>query len=33
MWEGTPAGVYDKTLDLEKNALITQLGDRQCRAN
>jgi hypothetical protein len=33
MWQGTPAGAYDQALDLEKNALITQLGDRQCRAN
>ena len=33
MWEGASAGTYDKTVDLEKNALISQLGDRQCRAN
>jgi hypothetical protein len=33
MWQGVSAGAYDKTLDLEKNALISQLGDRQCRAN
>jgi hypothetical protein len=33
MWQGVSAGAYDKSLDLEKNALIAQLGDRQCRAN
>ena len=33
MWQGDPAGPYDKALDLQKNALITELGDRQCRAN
>jgi hypothetical protein len=33
MWSGTSPGSYDKTLDLEKNDLIAQLGDRQCRAN
>jgi hypothetical protein len=33
MWEGTPAGTYDRTLDQQLNAQITQLGDRQCRAN
>jgi hypothetical protein len=33
MWMGNSAGTYDKTLDEELNAQITQLGDRQCRAN
>jgi hypothetical protein len=33
MWQGVPAGLYDKSLDTELNAQISQLGDRQCRAN
>jgi hypothetical protein len=33
MWQGSSPGTYDKTLDLEKNQAITDLGDRQCRAN
>jgi hypothetical protein len=33
MWQGASAGTYDKTLDLQMNAQISQLGDRQCRAN
>jgi hypothetical protein len=33
MWEGTSPGTYDKAIDLQKNALITDLGDRKCRAN
>jgi hypothetical protein len=33
MWQGVSAGTYDKSLDTELNAQITQLGDRQCRAN
>jgi hypothetical protein len=33
MWQGDSPGVYDKALDLQANDAITQLGDRQCRAN
>jgi hypothetical protein len=33
MWQGDSPGTYDKALDLEKNSLISQLGDRQCKAN
>jgi hypothetical protein len=33
MWQGLAPGAYDKALDLQKNQLITDLGDRQCRAN
>jgi hypothetical protein len=33
MWQGDSPGTYDKALDLEKNGLISQLGDRQCKAN
>ena len=33
MWQGDSPGVYDKALDLQANDAITQLGDKQCRAN
>jgi hypothetical protein len=33
MWQGEAPGTYDKALDLEKNTLISALGDRQCKAN
>jgi hypothetical protein len=33
MWQGASPGTYDKALDLEKNGLISQLHDRQCKAN
>jgi hypothetical protein len=33
MWQGVSPGSYDKALDLEKNSLIAQLNDRQCKAN
>jgi hypothetical protein len=33
MWQGASPGTYDKALDLEKNSLISQLHDRQCKAN
>ena len=33
MWQGASPGTYDKALDLEKNGLIAQMNDRQCRAN
>jgi hypothetical protein len=33
MWQGLAPGTYDKAVDLQKNQLITDLGDRQCRAN
>jgi hypothetical protein len=33
MWQGTPAGTYDKALDQQLNAQILQLGDKRCRAN
>ncbi len=33
MWQGTSPGTYDKAADLLKNDAITQLGDRQCKAN
>jgi hypothetical protein len=33
MWQGASPGTYDKSLDLEKNDAIAQLGDRQCKAN
>jgi hypothetical protein len=33
MWEGTSPGTYDKATDLVANDQITQLGDKQCRAN
>jgi hypothetical protein len=33
MWQGTSPGAYDKAADLAANDAITQLGDRQCKAN
>jgi hypothetical protein len=33
MWEGNAPGPYDQSLDLQANAQITALGDKQCRAN
>jgi hypothetical protein len=33
MWQGASPGAYDKALDLEKNGLIAQMNDRQCKAN
>jgi hypothetical protein len=33
MWEGKAPGAYDKALDATANAAISELGDRQCRAN
>jgi hypothetical protein len=33
MWQGASPGSYDKTADAEANDAITQLGDKQCRAN
>lgn len=33
MWEGLAPGAYDKQADLAANDEITQLGDKQCRAN
>jgi hypothetical protein len=33
MWQGDAPGVYDKVADQALNAQITQLGDKQCRAN
>ena len=33
MWQGASPGTYDKALDLEKNGLIAQMNDRQCKAN
>jgi len=33
MWQGASPGTYDKALDLEKNDLIAQMNDRQCKAN
>ena len=33
MWQGDAPGAYDKTLDLQANDTIAQLGDKQCRAN
>jgi hypothetical protein len=33
MWQGASPGAYDKEADLAANEAITQLGDRQCRAN
>jgi hypothetical protein len=33
MWEGLAPGPYDKAADLVANDAISQLGDRQCRAN
>jgi hypothetical protein len=33
MWQGASPGAYDKAADAEANDAITQLGDKQCRAN
>ena len=33
MWQGTSPGAYDKSADVVANDAITQLGDKQCRAN
>jgi hypothetical protein len=33
MWQGDSPGAYDKALDLQANDAISQLGDKQCRAN
>ena len=33
MWQGTSPGTYDKSADGIANDAITQLGDKQCRAN
>jgi hypothetical protein len=33
MWRGTSPGTYDRGLDQEANAAITELGDRQCKPN
>ena len=33
MWQGSSPGAYDKAADAAANDAITQLGDRQCRAN
>ena len=33
MWEGDAPGVYDQALDVQANAAITLLDDKQCRAN
>jgi hypothetical protein len=33
MWQGAAPGAYDKSVDQTANAAITELGDRQCRAN
>ena len=33
MWQGVSPGAYDKAADQEANDAITQLGDKQCRAN
>jgi hypothetical protein len=33
MWQGSSPGTYDKTVDGVANDAITQLGDKQCRAN
>jgi hypothetical protein len=33
MWQGDAPGAYDKVADQALNAQITQLGDKQCRAN
>jgi hypothetical protein len=32
-WEGAAPGTYDKNIDAAANAVITQLGDKLCRAN
>jgi len=33
MWQGASPGAYDKTADGVANDAISQLGDKQCRAN
>jgi hypothetical protein len=33
MWHGASPGSYDKAADSVANDAITQLGDRQCKAN
>lgn len=33
MWEGLAPGPYDRAADVTANEAISQLGDRQCRAN
>ena len=33
MWQGTAPGAYDKAADLVANDAISQLGDKQCKAN
>ena len=33
MWEGLAPGPYDRAADVAANEAISQLGDRQCRAN
>ncbi len=33
MWQGAAPGPYDKAADALANDAITQLGDKQCRAN
>ena len=33
MWQGSSPGTYDRAADLIANDAITQLGDKQCRAN
>jgi hypothetical protein len=33
MWQGDAPGPYDKDADATANAAITELGDKQCRAN
>jgi hypothetical protein len=32
-WEGDPPGAYDRAADQALNEQISQLGDKQCRAN
>jgi hypothetical protein len=33
MWQGTSPGAYDRAADLVANDAISQLGDKQCKAN
>jgi hypothetical protein len=33
MWQGDSPGTYDRGLDQEANAAISELGDRQCKPN
>ncbi|MGH3004176.1 MAG: hypothetical protein ACRDM1_16175 [Gaiellaceae bacterium] len=33
MWEGNSPGTYDQSTDATENEAISQLGDKQCRAN